>query len=417
MIQHVEKVLEFASDDTPATKLAKLQRILSEYRFPQADTVPLLAALLSLPHPLDSPPITVSPQKQKEETEKAPVFTPPWGTHSYLNQLTLNRLGHTDVGAMVEEITGGKTLPAEVMQQIATKTDGVPLFVEELTKMVVESAFVRAVDGRYELTGPLPPLAIPATLQDSLMARLDRPVAVKEVAQLGATIGREFSYALLQAVFPLGTEPLQHGLQQLVGAELVFQRGLPPQTRYTFKHALIQDTAYASLLKSHRQQLHQQIAQVFEQQFTETTETQPELVAHHYTEAGLTEQAVPYWQQAGQRASQRSASAEAISHLRQGLELLLTLLDSPERSQQELGLQIALGAPLMATKGPASPEARQAYARARELCEQLGETPQLFPVLMGLHLVYFVAGEHKTAYGVAEQLLSWLAASNPLLSS
>ena len=206
----------------------------------------------------------------------------------------------------------------------------------------------------------------------------------KEIAQLGATIGREFSYELLHAVSPVDDETLQQGLKQLVEVELVYQRGLAPQATYLFKHALIQDTAYHSLLKSKRQQYHQQIAQVLEERFPETKETQPELLAHHYTEAGLIAQAIPYWQKAGQRATQRSANMEAIAHLTKGLELLKTLPDTPERTQQELTLQLALGAPLMATKGYAAPEVDRAYTRARELCQQMGETPQLFPVLWGL---------------------------------
>jgi class 3 adenylate cyclase/predicted ATPase len=252
---------------------------------------------------------------------------------------------------------------------------------------------------------PLHSIAIPATLQDSLMARLDRLGSTKEIAQLGATIGREFSYELLHAVSPVGDETLQHGLKQLVEVELVYQRGVVPQTTYLFKHALIQDTAYQSLLKSKRQQLHQQIARVLEAQFPETQETQPELVAHHYTEAGLAEPAISYWQQAGQKAVAHSANAEAINHLSKGLELLQTLPETPERVQQELALQMALGAPLTATKGTAAREVGEAYARARKLCQQLGETPQLFPVLRGLWLFYIARAEHQTARELAEQCL------------
>src|SRR5207249_4438107 len=246
--------------------------------------------------------------------------------------------------------TSGKALPPEVVQQIVVKTDGVPLFVEELTKTVVESGLLTAVDDHYELSEPLPPLAIPSTLHASLLARLDRLATVREIAQLGATLGREFSYELLQAVSPLDEVTLQQGLKQLVEAELVYQRGLVPQAHYLFKHALIQDTAYQALLKSTRQQYHYQIAQVLADRFPETVETQPELVAHHYIEAGLIEQALPYWQQAGERASQRSAYVEAVAHLTRGLEVLKALPDTPERIQQELALQIALGFALTATK-------------------------------------------------------------------
>jgi predicted ATPase len=309
------------------------------------------------------------------------------------------------VERMVTSVARAKALPRDVVQQIVAKTDGVPLFVEELTKTVLESGLLREDADHYELTGPLPALAIPATLQDSLMARLDRLATVKTVAQLGATIGRQFAYDLLQAIAPLDEPTLQHGLRQLVEAELLYQRGILPQATYIFKHALIQDTAYQSLLKSTRLQYHRQIAQVLVDRFPETVETQPELVAHHYTEASLTEQAVPYWQRAGERATQHSAHAEAISHLTKGLALLQTLPDLAARTQQELTLHVALGAPLMATKGWAAPEAEHAFTRARELCRQLGETPQLFPVLAGLAAVYHVRGEHTIARELGEQMM------------
>jgi class 3 adenylate cyclase/predicted ATPase len=456
IIDYLQRLLQFARDDAPAVKLAKLQHTLSHYRFPHADTMPLLAALLSLPHPAGSPPLTVSPQSQKEKTHAAlvawlveeaeqqpvyttwedvhwadpstlevlslvvnqgptarlymlltfrPEFTSPWGNRSHLSQLPLSRLGRRQVEAMVEGMTGGKALPPEVVQQIVAKTDGVPLFVEELTKTVVESGLLTAVDDHYEVSGPLPPLAIPSTLHASLLARLDRLATVREIAQLGATLGREFSYELLQAVSPLDEGTLQHGLQQLVEAELVYQRGLVPQARYLFKHALIQDTAYQSLLKSTRQQYHRQIAQVLEERFPETVETQPELVAQHYTEAGLIEQALPYWRRAGERASQRSAHAEAISHLTKGIELLKALPDTPERTQQELVLQLTLGTALIAIKGYGASEVEQTYLRARALCQQRGETPQLFLIVGGLCSVYMERAELTRARELAEQLL------------
>jgi tetratricopeptide (TPR) repeat protein len=284
-------------------------------------------------------------------------------------------------------------LPDNLIDAVAARTDGVPLSVEELTKTVLES---------IESIGS----AIPTTLQDSLMARLDRLGPAKEIAQMGATIGREFTYELLQAVSPLNEDILQRGLKQLVEAELVYQSGLPPQARYLFKHALVQGTAYQSLLKSRRQQLHQQVARVLEEQFPQTVETQPELVARHYTEAGLIAQAIPYWQRAGQGAAQRSANLEAISHFTKALELLKTLPDTPERNQQELTLQITLGTPLMATKGFAAPEVEKVYARALEMCRRMGETPQLFRMLYGLRVFYMGRAQHKTAHELAERLLN-----------
>jgi predicted ATPase len=305
---------------------------------------------------------------------------------------------------MIERVTGGRALPSKVVEQVATKTDGVPLFVEELTKSIVESDLVRAVNSHYELTGPLSTFAIPSTLHDSLMARLDRLPTAKEVAQLGATIGREFSYELLQAVSPLEGKSLQHSLQQLVEAELVYQRGVLPQAHFLFKHALIQDTAYQSLLKSIRQQYHRRIAQVLEEQFPETVGTQPELVAQHYTEAGVAEQAIGYWHKAGQRARQRSANTEAERHLSTGIRLLMTLPDTPERAQQELTLQLALGPVLMATKSIGHADIESTYSRARALCQQLGDTPQLFPAVWGVRRVYVMRAKYKTARELEEQL-------------
>jgi predicted ATPase len=310
------------------------------------------------------------------------------------------------VEALVTQRTRGKTLPAEVVQHIVAKTDGVPLYVEELTKMLLASPLLREEGNQYVLTGPLRTVAIPETLQDALMARLDQLNTAKEVAQLGAVLGREFPYDLLQAIAPQDEETLQAGLVQLVEAELLYQRGRPPRARYMFKHALIQDAAYASLLKSTRQQVHQQIAGVFKARFPALVETQPELVAQHYTAAGCAEQAIGYWQQAGQRALQRSAHVEAISHLTRGLEILTALPDTPERLQHELLLQTTLGSALVVAKGQGAPDVGQAYARARELCRQVGETPQLFPVLFGLWRFYQVRAEHQTARELAEQCFS-----------
>ena len=419
--------------------------------------MPLFAALLSLQLPADYAPLTMSPEQQKQQTLHAlltillriaaqqpvlfvmedlhwvdpttleflsllvdqgptarilalftfrPDFSPPWTGRSHVTQVTLARLPRRHAAEMTSRVAHGKALPAEVFDQVVAKTDGVPLFVEELTKMVLESGLLQEGAERYELTGPLPPLAIPGTLHDSLMARLDRLAAVKAMAQLGATLGREFSYELLQAVSTWDEETLQHGLHQLVAAEFLYQQGLPPQATYRFKHALIQDAAYQSLLKSTRQQHHQRIAQMLESRFPETVETQPELLAQHYTEAGLSAQAIPYWQQAGQRAIQRSAHLEAIGHLTRGLEVLRILPSTPKRARQELLLQTILGSTLMATKGHAAPEVEQAYARARELCQHVEDTPQLFPVVHGLCLFYRNRGELRTSYEIAKQLLT-----------
>jgi tetratricopeptide (TPR) repeat protein len=237
------------------------------------------------------------------------------------------------------------------------------------------------------------------------MARLDRLTNVKGLAQLGATLGREFSYALLQAVSPWDEVTLQRGLHQLVEAEFLCQRGLPLQATYVFKHALIQEAAYQSLLKSTRQQHHQRIAHVLAERFPETAETQPELLAHHWTEAGLNAKAIEYWQHAGQRALERSATLEAVAHLRQGLEVLGTLPDTPERAQQELAFHIRLGPALMVTKGFEAPEVFHAHARARALSQQVGDTQQLFLALWGLYYLHQVQGQLQRACEVGEELL------------
>jgi class 3 adenylate cyclase/predicted ATPase len=452
-----QRMLQWQPEESAETKLGKLERALSQYRLPMEESVPLFAPLLALPVPENRyPPLHLSPQRQRQKTletlvaillelaERQPVlfiledlhwtdpttlellnlvieqtptastlvlltcrphFQPSWHHRSYITEMTLNHLSHTQVEQIVTGMTDGKTFPAAVLQQIIAKTDGVPLFVEELTKAILESGHLKALDGHYELTGAFATLAIPATLQDSLMARLDRLVTAKAVAQYAAVIGRQFPYELLQAVSQVDASTLQRELGRLVEAEIIYQRGLPPHATYTFKHALIQDAAYASLLNSSRQQYHQRIAQILEAQFPDTVATQPELLAYHYSEAALPAQALPYWHQAGQQAVERSAYAEASSYLTAALDLLPTLPESRERSQQELIVQMTLAAVLVATKGHEAPEVEWRYTRARELCEQVGEPLQLFRVLWGLWAVYAQRGESQTR-ALGEQLLS-----------
>jgi predicted ATPase/class 3 adenylate cyclase len=457
MIDLLERVaLRFEREESPPQKLRKLEGFLVQYGLPLAESVPLFTSLLSLPLAADYAPLNLPPAQQKQQTLQAlltiflriaaqqpmlfvmedlhwidpttlellsllvdqgpttrilalwtfrPDFSPPWTGRSHVTQMMLPRLPRRQAVEMASHVAHRKALPPEVVAQVVAKTDGVPLFVEELTKMVLESGILQECEGRYELAGPLPPLAIPATLHDSLMARLDRLAAVKGLAQLGATLGREFAYALLQAVSPWDEATVQRGLHQLVEAEFLYQQGLPPQATYVFKHALIQAAAYQSLLKSTRQQYHQRIAQVLEERFPDLCETQPELLAHHCTEAGLSAQAIAYWQHAGQRALTRSAMLEAVAHLTKGLEVLGTLPDTPERAQQELVMQITLGPALLLTKGQAAPEVARLYARARELCEQVGEPTQLFRVLWGLWYVHHALGQLQRACEAGEELL------------
>ena len=319
--------------------------------------------------------------------------------------ITLNRLERSHTEALVVRLAGDKPLPAEVVEHIVAKTDGVPLYVEELTKTILASDILRETAGRYELTGPLSSLSIPETLQESLMARLDRLPQVREIAQLASVLGREFAYEMISGLSAGGETTLQDGLGELVEADLLYQRGRPPRSKYIFKHALIQDAAYESLLRRNRQRHHQQVAELLESKFPEVVEAQPELVAHHFSEAGAIKRAVAYWLKAGQRAARQSAHPEAIAHLRQGLAMLTGLAETSERAMQELALQGTLGPVVMATQGYASPEAVQIYIRARELCQLVGETEGIYPVLFGVWLFELVRSNHQDAKDVADELL------------
>ena len=272
-----------------------------------------------------------------------PEFQPPWTGQPGVSMLALNRLDRRDRTALVLHVSAGKALPHEVVDQIVDRTDGVPLFVEELTKSILESGLLREEADRYVLDRALPPFAIPTSLHDSLMARLDRLASVRQVAQIGAAIGREFSYLLLRTVSRLSQDELHAALARLVASELVFQRGTPPDAIYTFKHALVQDAAHGSLLRNVRQQMHAQIADALETDFPELMDSQPELLAQHYSEAGLVEKSAAYWGKAGRRSAARSAMTEAAAQLQKGLDQLALLPDSRERQQQELEFLSALG--------------------------------------------------------------------------
>jgi class 3 adenylate cyclase/predicted ATPase len=322
-----------------------------------------------------------------------PDNQPSLGGHPHMTRLTLNRLGRGPTEAIVAGLAGGRNLPSEVLGEIAARTDGVPLFVEELTKAVLEAGTTEAG------------AAVPASLHATLMARLDRVPGVKEVGQVAACIGREFAYPLLAAVSSLPEAELRDALDRLAAAELVFARGEPPEAAYSFKHALVRDAAYESLLKTRRQELHARIARVLEERFPETVDAEPELLARHCTEAGLAEQAVDYWQRAGQQALARSAATEAVEHLTRGLEVLAGVSGGAERQRRELGLQLALGQASIAARGFAAAETGRAYARARELCRELGDVPELFPALYGRFIVHFQRGELAVAHEAARELL------------
>jgi len=430
VIALLERAAGFTRDDPPETRLDKLEALLARGTEALAEAVPLVAALLGIETGERYPAAALSPQRQKQRTlevlvdqveglaalqpvlavyedvhwvdpttlealdlliervQRRPVlvlitfrpeFNPPWTGHAHVTQLSLSRLTRRHGQALVAAVTGGKVLPDEVLDQILAKTDGVPLFVEELTKTVIESGMLTDAGDQYVLAGPLAPLAIPATLQDSLMARLDRLAPVREVAQIGAVIGREFAHELLSAVSPLPEDQLNHALDQLVQAELIFRRGAAPEAAYTFKHALVQDAAYQSLLKSRRQQLHAGIAQVLEQQFPDTA---PEILAYHLTEAKQYEEAVPNWLAAGQAATARSVYTEAAANLRRGLDAVARIADPTRKIREEIRLQNALGFALIA-RGPV-PDVAKAYERARALCSEVKMPRELFAARFGL---------------------------------
>jgi class 3 adenylate cyclase/predicted ATPase len=424
-------------------RIASLEASLGLVGASLTEAVPLIAPLVNLTVPAKYPPLQIPPEQQRrrllatiaawtlgiarlqplviaiedlhwadpsslevmqllaEQAAMAPLllictarpeFRAPWPMRTHHTHLMLNRLSARDVREIVAGMAAQAALAPAAIEALVERSRGVPLFAEELTRAVLER-------------GDTEPSVreIPVTLHDLLAARLDRLGAAREVAQVGSVIGPEFSWGLLRAIVRIESERLEAYLRELADAEVLFEQGTPPDASYAFKHALIQDAAYQSLLRSTRHHYHRQIAQALQERFPEIAEAQPELVAHHYTEAALRSQAIPWWQAAGQKAVQRSANAEAVSHFTKGLELLNTTPEGAERIQQELGLQLALGTPLIASKGFASPEVGRLYARARDLCQQAGEVHQLFSVQKGLWLFHTSRAEHDTAHDWAEK--------------
>lgn len=323
-----------------------------------------------------------------------------------VTELTLDRLSPEHTGTIIERLARGRRLPSEVMSQILAKTDGMPLFVEELTRTLLESGLLREEGDHYALTTPLQPVLVPPTLHDSLMARLDRlPPAAKETAQIAAVMGREFSYEILAGVSSRGRDELEAVLDHLVASELVSARGIGAEAVYTFKHILVQEVAYQSLLRDRRRSLHAQIARMLESRAPEIASTEPELLAHHYTEAGSIAPAIAHWHRAGERAARRSSNLEAINHLRRALDLLGRLPEAAERAGWELTILITLGPCLMATKGWGSPDVEAAYERARRLARELDRSADLFPALWGLWLVAHAGGHAAAARALQGELL------------
>lgn len=459
-VAHLERVCAIGPDDPAETRWDKLEHWASGMTDAVRAGVPLLAALLGLParDRAAAPAASMkhpSPEQQKDRllglladlltggeggpilflvedvhwidpttrelldlcVERAPSsrclvlltcrpdFQHGWAGRAGVTALVLNRIGRRQSAALVESVAGGARLPGEVLEQIVGRTDGVPLFVEELTKAVLESGLLRRTPEGYALAGPLPPLAIPTTLQDSLLARLDHLGAAKELAQVGSVIGREFSRAAVAALSPRDDGALDGGLQQLVAAGLVHQHQRPAGAAYMFKHALVQEAAYSTLLLSRRQHLHARCAEALQAIAPGLAEREPEVLARHYTEAGFAERAVELWLAAGRRAAERSADLEAIGHLRKGLAVLADLPEGEARARHELLLQIGLGNPLMACRGYAAPETGAAFQRASDLAEQLGDDVQRMRAFYGLFAYYFSLGENRVAKAMAARLL------------
>jgi len=451
IIDNFERALQFARDETAEAKLDKLEAlVVTHYGRPLAD-VRFVAAILSLPCEERYGRLSITPQRHKDETLRTlvditeaaarrqpsvllfedvhwadpsslevldllidrvkampllavlthrPEFASRWSGHGHVGALNLSKLTRAQSTTMISALAGGKALPGPLLEQILIRTDGVPLFVEELTKAVLELGELKDTGDHYEYAGSARSVTIPATLRDSLMARLDRFVPVREIAQIGAAIGREFSYQLIAAVAPMPQAQLDEALARLCESGLAFRRGTPPDAVYTFKHALVQDAAYDSLLKRRRQDLHAKIARVIEQHFPSIQTTEPEVLAHHLTAAGRVEAALPLWQAAGELALKRMALAEATSHLNQGLELVSALPWSPERDASELGLRTRLGTAWLALKGWATPEVWTNLHPALALAKSLKRHDALAPILWGLT-------GHILNQGRVAETLSW----------
>jgi class 3 adenylate cyclase/predicted ATPase len=455
-IAQLERAAGFSREDTDTQRLEKLEAVLAQGTNDLSRAAPLLADLLSIPTDRYQP-LNLTPQKRNEKTLHAqlvqveglaarqpvlmvfedihwsdpttrelldllidlvptlrvlviltfrPEFSPSWIGRSYVTMLTLNRLPRQHGREMIAYVTGGRALPKEISDQIIERTDGVPLFIEELTKTVVESSIMTEAGDFYAVAGPRGPLAIPTSLHASLLARLDRLNPASEVAPIGAALGRSFSYELISAVAGMPQQKLDGALEQLVGAGLMFLRGVPPDAEYTFKHALVQDAAYSTLLRKRRQQIHTRIAATLESQFPQTAVAQPEIIARHFGEAGLPEKAVGYWLKVGRQSMARSAMSEAEMQILTGLDLLSLLPENSERDNRELELHMALAATLSTTAGYAAPAVGKAYARARQLCKELDRPLELAFILSGQCVYHMLAGDLILACKEGQEILA-----------
>jgi DNA-binding response OmpR family regulator/class 3 adenylate cyclase/predicted ATPase len=456
VISQLEHVLGLEPMDAPEIKLKKLEAALSPTLGATQDDISLYAALLSIATPAREPSSTATPQRIRDLTiaaltryllnlankrplvivladahwidsstlelinrtislikttpvflmiEFRPEFIPQVG-EPHVTTLQLGPLGREQSRTIISEVTGGKELPPEVEERIIDKTDGVPLFVEELTKTVLESELLEDIGEQYVAAGPLPALAVPSTLLDSLTARLDRLGPAKEIAQIGAVIGREFSYPLLAAVVPLSANLLKAALARLVASELIFVSTDLANPIYTFKHAIVQDVAYGMLSRQKRRQLHSRIADTLENSAPYMIEAQPELLAHHLAQAGSIERAIDYLRKAGRRSIERSASAEAIAHLTDALGLLQSFPNSPKRKQTRLDLQVMMAQAMIASHGYAAPSTRRTLLQAKELIDESTCLSQKFAILYGMWACHYVGGEVDKQRDVAQEFLA-----------
>ncbi len=455
IIGQMERAAGLAHDDSPKAKLDKLDALLAQTST-SAHDVALIAEMLSLPNDGRYPAFELTPQQRRQRTLEAlnaqlealarsspvlmvfedahwtdptsletlgravdriqtlpvllivtfrPDFEPPWIGRPHVTALTVNRLAQRDIDAMIDRVVGNMLLPASIRQDIIDRTDGIPLFVEEMTKAVLEAASQRAAE-HIIAAAPDPAAAVPASLQASLMARLDRLGPAKEVAQTGAAIGREFSHALLATVARKPEAELASALDRLIAAGLLFRQGVPPHASYLFKHALMQDAAYGTLLRGRREALHARIAEVYQQQFREVVEARPELVALHLARAGSAERAIDFYLKAARIAIGNRAVAEAVAQLHHGLALVGEIADVDARQRLEIELQIALGNALMASRGYSGSETDAAFRRAAELCRDAGETTQLIRVLWGQFTGHFAGGRQRASLALAKELLA-----------
>jgi class 3 adenylate cyclase/predicted ATPase/DNA polymerase III delta prime subunit len=455
IIAQLERAAAFERHDLPESKLEKIVFLLGSLAEQRTD-VQLLAELLSISIGNRYSGLDWSPQRKKEKTFEAllrqldlrsrkqpvlsmyedvhwidpssrelldmtvdrvarlpvlllitfrPEFVPPWTGQAHLTTLTLNRLARREGAMLVERLAGNRALPDEITAEIVERTDGVPLFVEELTKAILESAIDGQDASETISRAALPSLAVPTTLHASLMARLDRlGTAAKEVAQIGAAIGREFPYELLILVAQKNEEEVKASLARLSDAGLVFCRGAPPEANFLFKHALVRDAAYGSLLRSKRLELHARIANTIEAEFPDQAAAQPEVLGHHAEEAGLSAKAIGFWQKAGEVAVRRAANPEAIKHFRRALSLLGEQPDTIERSRNELAILSRLGPALMSSHGWASPEVRVAFERAAVVAKGIGNSVELAPPLLGLWLYHTSLGQLARADDIGVEL-------------